>query len=183
MRNATAPAFNARLKRLKLVLMDVDGVLTDGKLYHMLGADGELVELKGVDTQDGIALVWLAAAGIRTGVISGRRSDGFAARAKMLKMTYVVQGTTEKLPAWRDILRRAGAGEDEAAFIGDDLPDLPLVRRAGVGVAVANARPELKKAASYVTKAPGGAGALREFCELALKARGQWDAVLARYGA
>ena len=175
------PSLNARLARLKVVLMDVDGVLTDGKLYHMVDKAGELVELKGVDTQDGLGLAWLAQDGLKTGVISGRSSAGLAARARMLKMSHVVQGTLEKADAWERILREEGATDAEAAFVGDDLPDLPLVRRAGFGVAVANARPELKKAARYVTKAAGGAGALREVAELILKARGGWPRVAGKY--
>lgn len=161
--------------------MDVDGVLTDGKLYHLVDKAGELVELKGVDTQDGLGLAWLAQDGLKTGVISGRSSTGLAARARMLKMSHVVQGTLEKTAAWERILREEGASDAEAAFVGDDLPDLPLVRRAGFGVAVANARPELKKAARYVTKAAGGAGALREVAELILKARGGWSRVAGKY--
>ncbi|MDE2292050.1 MAG: HAD hydrolase family protein [Elusimicrobia bacterium] len=163
--------------------MDVDGVLTDGKLYHMVDGQGRLVELKGLDTQDGLGLSWLAGRGVATGVISGRRSDGLAARARMLRMSYVVQGTLEKRPAFESILRRARVSEAETAFVGDDLTDLPLVKRAGVGVAVANARPEVKRAARYVTRASGGAGALREFAELVLKAKGLWDSVLRGYGA
>lgn len=175
------PSLNARLARLKVVLMDVDGVLTDGKLYHLVDKAGELVELKGVDTQDGLGLAWLAADGLKTGVISGRSSAGLAARARMLKMSHVIQGTLEKTAAWERILRQEGASDAEAAFVGDDLPDLPLVRRAGFGVAVANARPELKRAARYVTKAAGGAGALREVAELILKARGGWARVAGKY--
>ena len=177
------PSLKGRLAGLKVVLMDVDGVLTDGKLYHMVDRAGELVELKGVDTQDGLGLAWLAQEGLKTGVISGRSSAGLAARARMLKMSHVVQGTLEKEAAWERILREEGASEAEAAFVGDDLPDLPLVRRAGFGVAVANARPEVKRAARYVTKAPGGGGALREVAELILKARGDWGRVAGKYGA
>lgn len=163
--------------------MDVDGVLSDGKLYHLVDEKGGLIELKGLDTQDGLGLVWLATHGIRTGVISGRRSDGLAARAKMLRMSYIVQGTVEKVPAWERILRQAGVSDKEAAFVGDDLPDLPLLKRAGLGVAVANARPELKKTARYITRAPGGSGALREVAELILKAQGRWKAISQGYGA
>ncbi|MBI3298303.1 MAG: HAD hydrolase family protein [Elusimicrobia bacterium] len=163
--------------------MDVDGVLTDGKLYHLVDKKGELVELKGVDTQDGLGLVWLATHGVKTGVISGRSSEGLAARAKMLRMSYIVQGQVEKVASWERILREAGLREDQAAFIGDDLPDLPLIKRAGFGVAVANARPELKKAARFVTKARGGDGALREVAELILKAQGSWGAIARGCGA
>lgn len=163
--------------------MDADGVLTDGKLYHLVDKEGELIELKGVDTQDGMGLAWLAAHGIDTGVISGRSSDGLAARAKMLRMRWVVQGTVEKVPAWEKILAEAGVTADQAAFVGDDLTDLPLIRRAGLGVAVANARPEVKRRAHLVTRARGGAGALRELSELILKAQGRWKAIARGYGA
>ena len=178
-----APSSEARLKRLKLVLMDVDGVLTDGKLYHLVDREGALVELKGVDTQDGLGLSWLAREGLRTGVISGRASAGLEARARMLKMSHVVQGTLEKTAAWERILAEEGLTDADAAFVGDDLPDLPLVKRAGFGVAVANARPEVKRAARYVTKARGGEGALREVAEMILKARGSWKPLLREYGA
>lgn len=178
-----APKADARLKALKLVLMDVDGVLTDGKLYHAVDAKGGLVELKGVDTQDGIGLAWLVRDGVKTGVISGRRSAGLEGRARQLKMTHIVQGTLEKTAAWRRILAAEGLRDSEAAFIGDDLPDLPLVKRAGFGVAVANARPEVKKAARYVTKARGGAGAVREVAEMILKAKGSWPRLLSEFGA
>lgn len=178
-----APPDKARLAGLKVLLMDVDGVLTDGKLYHLVDKSGELVELKGVDTQDGLGLAWLAKEGLKTGVISGRSSAGLAARAEMLKMSHVVQGTLEKTAAWERILREEGATDAQAAFVGDDLPDLPLIKRAGFGVAVANARPEVKKAARYVTKARGGEGALREVAELILKARGSWTRLARGFGA
>lgn len=182
LKNATA-ALKRRLRGLKLVLMDVDGVLTDGKIYHLLDPKGGLVEFKGVDTQDGMGLVWLSMHGIKTGVISGRTSEGLAARARMLRMSYVVQGTVEKVPAWEKILSEAGVKDEEAAFVGDDLTDLPLIRRAGVGVAVANARPEVKRGARLVLRAAGGAGALRELSEAILKARGDWAGIAREYGA
>jgi 3-deoxy-D-manno-octulosonate 8-phosphate phosphatase (KDO 8-P phosphatase) len=173
----------SRLKRLKLLLMDVDGVLTDGLIYHWIGRNGELVELKGVDTQDGMALYWLAANGVRTGVITGRVCDGFVERAKLLKMEFLVQGTVEKAPAFEKILRQAGVSASEAAFVGDDLTDIPAMRRAGLGLAVANARPEVKRAAHYVTRKPGGRGALREIAEMILKAQGRWAAIARHYEA
>ena len=172
-----------RLARVELLLLDVDGVLTDGKIYHLLDSKGGLVEFKGVDTQDGMGLVWLSMHGIKTGVISGRKSEGLAARARMLRMSYIVQGTIEKVPAWEKVLSEAGVTDEEAAFVGDDLTDLPLIRRAGVGVAVANARPEVKKGARMVLKSAGGAGALRELSEAILKARGDWRAIAREYGA
>lgn len=142
---------------------------------------GALVELKGVDTQDGLGLAWLAEAGVRTGVISGRVSAGFAARARLLKMRHVVQGTLKKLEAFDRILRREGLTPAQAAFVGDDLPDLPPMRRAGLAVAVANARPEVRRAAHYVTRARGGQGALRELAEMILRAQGRWPAILRKY--
>ncbi|MFH1723108.1 MAG: HAD family hydrolase [Elusimicrobiota bacterium] len=163
------------------MLMDVDGVLTDGRLFHFVDTKGRLVELKGVDTQDGIALTWLARNGIRTGVISGRRSAGFAARARALRMSYVVQGADEKLAPFERILKEARLRPDEAAFIGDDLPDIPVMRRAGWAIAVANARPEVKRAAHTVTKRRGGGGAVREAVELLLKSRGLWEGLVESY--
>jgi 3-deoxy-D-manno-octulosonate 8-phosphate phosphatase (KDO 8-P phosphatase) len=171
------------LKKIRLLLTDVDGVLTDGKLYHLVDKNDELVELKGVDTQDGVGLYLLVEAGIRTGVISGRVSDGLAARARMLKMTYIVQGTIHKIPAFEKILTQAQVKAEETVFVGDDLPDIPVMRRAGWSVAPANARPEVKRVADFVTRAKGGSGALREIAEKLLKAQGQWKKALARYEA
>lgn len=163
--------------------MDADGVLTDGRLFHFMDTRGRLVETKGVDSQDGIGLVWLARRGIRTGIISGRASEGLAKRARMLKMSYVAQGALEKVPVYEDILRKSGLKPAETAFVGDDLTDIPLLRRAGWGVAVANARPEVRRAARYVTRARGGHGAVREIAEMLLKAHGLWKDVLRRYEA
>jgi 3-deoxy-D-manno-octulosonate 8-phosphate phosphatase (KDO 8-P phosphatase) len=171
------------LKRIRLLLMDVDGVLTDGLIYHVVEKGGRLIELKGMDTQDGISLVWLAEAGIRTGIISGRTSDGVRARARMLRMSHIVQGRLEKLPEFERILRKARLRPEQAAFIGDDLTDVPVLRAAGWGVAPASARPEAKAAADYVTRSPGGRGAVREVAELLLKAHGLWNGMLKRYGA
>jgi len=162
--------------------MDVDGVLTDGRLFHLVDQGGRLVELKGLDSQDGLALAWLARRGIRTGIISGRSSEGVAARAKMLRMSFIVQGVTDKLPAFEAILREAGLQARQAAFIGDDLPDLPVLRRAGWAIAVRNARPELRRAAHTVTRAPGGRGAVREVVETLLRAQGHWAELLRQYG-
>jgi 3-deoxy-D-manno-octulosonate 8-phosphate phosphatase (KDO 8-P phosphatase) len=172
-----------RARRVRLLLMDVDGVLTDGRLYHFLDPSGALVETKGLHSQDGIALVWLSENGVRTGIISGRKSEGLAVRARMLKMSFVVQDTLEKAPAFQSILREAGLRPEEAAFIGDDLTDLPVMRLCGLGVAVANARPEVKRAARLRTRRSGGEGAVREVAELILKAQGSWPAVLKRFGA
>ncbi|HAH07705.1 MAG TPA: hypothetical protein DCM05_14475 [Elusimicrobia bacterium] len=172
-----------RARRIRLLLMDVDGVLTDGLLYHFADVRGELVELKGFHSQDGVALVWLAERGLRTGVITGRASKGVEGRAKMLKMTHVVQGTTVKRPPFEAILKKEGLRPEQAAFIGDDLTDVPVMREAGLAVAVANARPEVKRFAHWVTRSRGGEGAVREVAELLLRSQGLWKDVLKTYSA
>jgi 3-deoxy-D-manno-octulosonate 8-phosphate phosphatase (KDO 8-P phosphatase) len=167
--------------KIKLLLMDVDGVLTDGKIYNLPNPDGTMFETKGFDSQDGIALQWLNWNGIQTGVISGRDSQATAVRAKQVGMTYVYQGHIEKIPILEEILAKAGLDSSEVAYIGDDLTDVVIMRRVGFAIASANARPETKAAAHYVTKAPGGAGAVREAAELILKAQGFWQKLLDRY--
>lgn len=170
-----------RAKDVQLLLMDADGVLTDGKLYHMVDASGAVVEFKATHSRDGMALAWLPAFGIQTGVISGRCSAGLAARARMLRMSYVVQETHFKAPAVEKILEDSGIPAARTAFVGDDFHDVPAMRRVGLAVAVADARPEVKRAAHWVTRAPGGAGALREIVELILKAQGKWPEIVKRY--
>jgi 3-deoxy-D-manno-octulosonate 8-phosphate phosphatase (KDO 8-P phosphatase) len=170
-----------RAKKIKVILMDVDGCLTDGKLYYMPGPDGAMVETKGFNTQDGLGLHFCYHAGILTGVISGRQSPATTERAKMLNMKYIYQGLLDKIETWEEILTDAGVSPEEAIFIGDDFTDVPLMQRAGIGVAVANARDEVKKAADYITSAPGGDGAIREVIELVLKSQGLWDTVITKY--
>lgn len=170
-----------RASRIKLLLMDVDGVLTNGKLYHFPDAQGNMVETKGFDSQDGIALQWMQWKGIKTGVISGRESLATAERARQVKMTYVYQGHIEKIPILEKIMAEAGCTADEVAYMGDDLTDLVVMRRVGFAIAVANARPELKREAHYVTEAAGGEGAVREAIELILEARGFWQEILDKY--
>jgi 3-deoxy-D-manno-octulosonate 8-phosphate phosphatase (KDO 8-P phosphatase) len=170
-----------RASRIKLLLMDVDGVLTNGKLYNVPGPDGKMVETKGFDSQDGIALQWLNWNGIQTGVISGRLSPATAERARQVKMTYVYQGHIEKIPILEQILADAKASPEEVAYIGDDLTDTVIMHRVGFALAVANARPEVKGEAHYVTAASGGDGAVREVVELILKAKGLWGGILKHY--
>ncbi|MEK9145312.1 MAG: polysaccharide biosynthesis/export family protein, partial [Elusimicrobiota bacterium] len=172
-----------RAKRIRLLLMDVDGVLTDGRLYHFVDQAGRLVEFKGFHGRDGVALIWLAENGIRTGIISGRVCPGVRGRAKMLKMSYIVEGTLDKAPALRSILKDSGVAPEETAFVGDDLPDIPALRAVGLGVAVSDACPEARRAARWVTRSPGGRGAIREVAQLILKAQGRWSSLLARYAA
>lgn len=161
--------------------MDVDGVLTDGRYFHVAGPDGKLFESKLFDSQDGIALQWLARYGFETGLISGRISEATAERARSSHMKYVSMGHTDKLPLFQEILQQSGFQPEQVAYLGDDLTDAILMKRAGLAVAVGNARPEVKKMAHYVTEAVGGSGALREVTEIILQAQGIWEKVLAHY--
>jgi 3-deoxy-D-manno-octulosonate 8-phosphate phosphatase (KDO 8-P phosphatase) len=161
--------------------MDVDGVLTNGKLYYVPGANGQIVESKGFDSQDGIALQWLGWKGIKTGVISGRLSPATDERARQVKMTYVYQGHIEKVPILEEILKDSKLEPSAVAYIGDDLTDIVIMRRVGFSVATANARDEVKRVANYVTKATGGEGAVREVIELLLSAQNLWREILEHY--
>jgi 3-deoxy-D-manno-octulosonate 8-phosphate phosphatase (KDO 8-P phosphatase) len=167
--------------KIKLLLMDVDGVLTNGKLFHFPDAAGNMVETKGFDSQDGIALQWMQWKGLRTGVISGRESLATAERARQVKMTYVYQGHIEKVPILEKIMAEAGVRPEEVAYIGDDLTDLVVMRRVGFAIAVANARPEVKREVHYITEATGGNGAVREVIEIILDAQGFWSEILEKY--
>jgi 3-deoxy-D-manno-octulosonate 8-phosphate phosphatase (KDO 8-P phosphatase) len=161
--------------------MDVDGVLTDGRLFNLLAPDGSMFETKAFDSQDGIALQWLSWHGIATGVISGRESPATAERARQVKMSYVYQGHIEKIPILQEILAKSGITAEETAYAGDDLTDVVVMRRVGLAIATANARPEVKRAAHHVTAAAGGQGAVREIVELLLEAHGLWSDILKRY--
>ncbi|MCL6507819.1 MAG: HAD hydrolase family protein [Bryobacteraceae bacterium] len=170
-----------RAARIRLLLMDVDGVLTDGRLYNVPDPSGRLVETKAFDSQDGIALQWLAWKGIQTGLISGRVSPAAEERARQCRFAYVYQGHIEKIPVFEEILSRAGVGPEQVAYVGDDLTDVIVMRRVGLAVATANARPEVKRCAHFVTASEGGRGAVREVAELLLKAQGYWDEILRKY--
>ena len=165
--------------------MDVDGVLTDGKLFNVPDPanPGRMVETKGFDSQDGIALQWMSWHSIKTGLISGRVSPATDERAKQCKFSYVYQGHIEKIPIIEEILADCSIEPRHVAYIGDDLTDIVVMRRVGLSFATANARPEVKRIAHYVTEAPGGSGAVREVCEYILKAKGLFDALLRKYEA
>lgn len=167
--------------RIKLLLMDVDGVLTDGRLYNVPGPDGRMAETKGFDSQDGIGLQWMHSKGIQAGLISGRVSPATVERAHQCKFRYIYQGHTEKIPILEEIVRDSGIQLDQMAYIGDDFTDVVVMRRVALAVATANARPEVKQLAHYVTSVPGGQGAVREVVEIILKAQGFWEEVLRKY--
>ncbi len=158
--------------------MDVDGVLTDGKIHLASLADGTLAEMKSFSAYDGAGLMLARAAGLRTGILTGRESAANTRRAAELDMEFVYQNRPEKLPAYKEILRRGGVKDSEVAYVGDDLPDLPVLARAGLAVAVANGAPEARRAAHYVTRRRGGEGAVREVVEIILKAQKKWDAAV-----
>jgi 3-deoxy-D-manno-octulosonate 8-phosphate phosphatase (KDO 8-P phosphatase) len=164
-----------RARRIRLLLVDVDGTLTDGGIRLLSWPDGAVTEMKVFNSQDGVAMKLVRRAGVRTGMITGRESTANAQRARELGMDFIAQKIHDKLPAFEDILARAGVSAEEVAFVGDDLPDLPLLKRAGLAVAVANATIEVKRQAHYTTRAAGGAGALREVVELILRAQGKWE--------
>lgn len=167
--------------RIRLLLMDVDGVLTDGRLFNVPGPDGKMYETKGFDSQDGIALQWLSWKGIKTGLISGRNSPATVERARQCKFAYIYQGHIEKIPILEEIMKDAGLEASQVAYIGDDFTDVVVMHRVGLAIATANARPEVKQQAHFVTKASGGCGAVREVAELLMKAQGYWDEILKKY--
>jgi 3-deoxy-D-manno-octulosonate 8-phosphate phosphatase (KDO 8-P phosphatase) len=177
-----APAFDAALaRRIRLVCFDVDGVLTDGGI--ILGdSAGARVELKRYDIQDGLGIKLLQYAGLLTAIITGRESESVALRARELGVDEIVQDNqARKVPALRRMLERLGIDWSEVAFVGDDLPDLGVMRLVGLPVCVANAAPEARRAAAIALTRSGGAGAVREFCELLLRARGEWDTQVEAY--
>ena len=175
------PQLQQRAAKIRLLLMDVDGVLTNGLLYNVPGPEGHIVETKGFHSQDGIALQWLVWNGIQTGVISGRVSRALEVRAAQVGMTYVYQGHIEKLPILEEIVARSNLPLADIAYAGDDLTDVPILRRVGLAFAPADARPEVKRCAHHVTAAPGGGGAVREMAEILLQAQGYWDGLLKKY--
>jgi 3-deoxy-D-manno-octulosonate 8-phosphate phosphatase (KDO 8-P phosphatase) len=160
---------DARAKHIKLLLMDCDGVLTDGRLW--LTADGD--EQKTFHARDGQGISLLHQAGLKTGIISGRTSSAVERRAQELKMSYVRQYAKDKVEALEEILADANITADECAYIGDDVADIPVMNRVGFAVAVADAVEETKHAAHYITSLKGGEGAVREVTDLILKAQGR----------
>jgi len=175
------PDITELASKIRLLLMDVDGVLTDGKLYNVPAPDGSMAETKGFDSQDGIALQWMARLGIPAGLISGRVSPATVERARQCKFKYVYQGHTEKIPILQEIMADSQLTPAEVAYIGDDFTDVVVMRRVGLAVATANARPEVKRVAHFVTASVGGQGAVREVIELLLKAQGRWSEILKHY--
>lgn len=181
--SAAAAIDPAIARRIRLVCFDVDGVLTDGGI--ILGdAAGARVELKRYDIQDGLGVVLLRQAGLRTAIITGRESQSVALRAEELHVDDVIQDRhARKVPALAALIARLGCSWDEVAFVGDDLPDLGVLRRVGLPVCVGNATAEVRRVATVQLTRNGGAGAVREFVELLLRARGEWETQVEAYVA
>lgn len=175
------PIARAVARTLRVVGFDVDGVLTDGGVY--IGRVGDHpVELKRFDIQDGLGVKLLRAAGLAVVLVSGRHSEASVIRAREIGVDDLIQDdAARKLPAFAAIIARHGATFDACAFAGDDLPDLPLLTRVALPIAVANAVDEVKAVAAYETRAPGGRGAVREIAEAILKARGVWSDLVHDY--
>jgi len=173
-----SPALKKRAARIKLLLMDVDGTMTDGSVTLLSQTDGTALEIKTFDAHDGQGLTLAHTAGLRTGCITGRESPALLRRAQEMKMEFIYMKQPVKMPAYEEILEKAGVEDSAVAFIGDDLPDIPLLRRAGLAVAVGDAVPEVKDAAHFTTKAHAGHGAVREAVELILKSKGIWEAMI-----
>jgi 3-deoxy-D-manno-octulosonate 8-phosphate phosphatase (KDO 8-P phosphatase) len=166
-----------KASRVRVVVFDVDGVLTDGSLY--LGDDGQ--EYKAFHSRDGHGMAMLREAGVEIGIITGRTSRVVVHRMASLGIEHVYQGQRDKLPAFEDLLAKLGVVADEVAFVGDDVVDLPILVRAGLAIAVADAHPLVLRHAHWQTPSRGGRGAARDVCELILEARGQLDELLRRY--
>ena len=197
----------ARAKKIKLFLFDVDGVMTDGKIWIFPAPAGvpqstleraaahaahggqggfglvsqSLIEAKGFNAHDGTGFSLLKLAGIKTGVITKRMSETVALRARDLRIDHVYQGIQDKRGAFEEILGKENLKAEQAAFVGDDVIDLPVMRHCGLAIAVKNARPEVKREAHYVTPHSGGDGAVRDAVEYVLKAQGRWKAVFEGY--
>ncbi|MGH9487102.1 MAG: KdsC family phosphatase [Terriglobales bacterium] len=179
----TTPDAVARARAIKLILFDVDGVLTDGVIWYVPsgGSAAGLVEVKGFSAHDGIGIALARRAGLKTGVITKRRSASLALRARDLRMDYVRQGVDRKAEALREVLEDCGCSPAETCCMGDDLVDLPMLCAAGLAAAPANARAEVCAAAHFVAPHAGGQGAARDVIEFILRAQGKWEEAMESY--
>jgi len=171
----------ARARKIKLLLMDVDGVLTDGKFYYLTRPGGGMIETKGFDSRDGLGLRLAHHAGLKTGIITGRSSSVIEYRVKDLGIHFLQQNALEKIEPYERIRNAAQLEDAEVCYVGDDITDLPLLTRVGLGICVANGDDLLRENAHFCTRRQGGNGAVREAIELILIAQGKWDAILKSY--
>lgn len=173
----SSDALQQRLNAIRLVIFDVDGVLTDGRL--MLGDDGQ--EYKAFNSKDGHGMRMLQDSGVALAILTGRRSQVVERRAADLGIGHVIQGRRDKLPAFEELLETTGMHPEAVAYVGDDVVDLPVMRRVGLAVAVADASPLIREHAHWITATPGGHGAAREVCERIMQAQGSLERLLAAY--
>jgi len=168
---------NLRAQKIKLAIFDVDGVLTDGQIY----ISNEGIESKMFNVQDGLGLKLLQKCGIQIAIISGLESKAVSMRLQNLGVTHIYQGIKDKLAVYEELLKKTNMVNEQVAYLGDDLLDLPLMRRVGVAVAVANARSIVKETAHWCTETKGGYGAVREFCDWLLQAQNNWQKAISFY--
>jgi 3-deoxy-D-manno-octulosonate 8-phosphate phosphatase (KDO 8-P phosphatase) len=166
-----------KLKDIQLLLLDVDGVLTDGSIIY----SDEDSETKVFNVKDGFGLKLVMAAGIKVGLVTGRTSRALHRRCRDLGIRYIYDGVQQKAPLLDKIITETGVGAANTAFIGDDLPDLPLMRRIGLSIAVADAHEVVRDYSEWITSAPGGRGAVREVCDALLKVRGDWEKMMEKF--
>jgi 3-deoxy-D-manno-octulosonate 8-phosphate phosphatase (KDO 8-P phosphatase) len=171
----------SRAKNIKILIFDVDGVLTDGQIFVIPNAEGHGIEAKGFAAHDGLGISLGRLGGLRIGIITKRNSQTVAIRANDLKLEFIYQGQSHKMDAIRDILAKTGATIDQLCYVGDDVIDLPVMRQCGLSIATANARKEAKAAAHYVTPNPGGFGAGRDAIDFILTAQGTLEKVIEQY--
>ena len=171
----------SRAKNIKVLIFDVDGVLTDGQIFVIPNAEGRGIEAKGFAAHDGLGISLGRLGGLRIGIITKRNSQTVAIRANDLKLEFIYQGQAHKMNAINDILAKSGATLDQLAYVGDDIVDLPVMRKSGLSIATANARKEVKAAAHYLTPNPGGFGAGRDAIDFILTAQGTLEKVIEQY--
>jgi 3-deoxy-D-manno-octulosonate 8-phosphate phosphatase (KDO 8-P phosphatase) len=173
-----AEKLRIKAARVRFLVLDVDGVLTDGRIIM----DHEGREIKAFDVRDGHGVKLLRHAGIEVALLTGRNSPVVQKRADDLGIRWVRQGVNDKVAAYQEIASSVGVTDEETCFVGDDLVDIPLLKRVGLPICVADGAPEAKRFALYVTTCPGGRGAVREVCDLLLQAQGHWEEIIRRYG-
>jgi 3-deoxy-D-manno-octulosonate 8-phosphate phosphatase (KDO 8-P phosphatase) len=171
----------SRAKNIKILIFDVDGVLTDGQIFVIPNAEGHGIEAKGFAAHDGLGISLGRLGGLRIGIITKRNSQTVAIRANDLKLEFIYQGQSHKMNAIKDILAKTGLTIDQLSYVGDDIIDLPVMRQCGLSIATANARKEVKAAAHYVTPNPGGFGAGRDAIDFILTAQGTLEKVIEQY--
>mgnify|MGYP006302088403 CR=1 FL=1 len=166
----SAADIDARAQKVRVLLLDVDGVLTDGRLFYL--PDGQ--EARVFNGRDGLGIQLLRASGLKVGMLSGKSVEVIRRRGEELDVELLLLGIEDKVAAFEQALEKLGVKAEEVCYVGDDLPDLPLIRKAGLGCAVADAAPEVRANANIILRANGGQGAVREVCERLLKAKGNW---------